>query len=106
MQLVLFQRSTSLAEQTMSTYKEPAGMIPPHPLPPSLYTHTAVPTIFVPDTSKQHPFKPELNHVSKFPIGFCGCYACDQEDHFHSEKCPLKKMDNSISVNFSENYYA
>ena len=42
-QPVLFQRSASLANQTISTYKQPVGTIRPPPHPPSLDRHPAVP---------------------------------------------------------------
>ena len=44
MQPVLFQCSASLAEQTISTYKQPAGTLPPPPPPLSLDRNPALPT--------------------------------------------------------------
>ena len=102
-QPVLFQRSASLAEKTISTYKQTASTIPPPPPPPALDIHTAVPTMFFPETDKQHHFNPESNYVSRFPLGFCGCYACGQEDHFRSKNFPLKQNGQFNKREFSEN---
>ena len=81
-QPVLFQRIASLAEQTISTYKQPAGTLPPPPPPPSFDRQPVFSTRLVPEAGKQHPFNPELNTISRFPLSFRGGYACGQEDHF------------------------
>ena len=101
---VLFQQSVYLAEHTISTYKKPYGTLPPPTPPPSSDRQPVFPTRFVPETAKQHPFHPELNQVGRFPLGFCGCYACGQEDHFRSKNCPLKRNGKFNKREFSKNY--
>ena len=38
---------------------------------------------------KQYPFDPnEPSYVSKFPVGWSGCYKCGKDDHSRRENCP------------------
>ena len=40
-------------------------------------------------TGKDHPFDPEYNFVSQFPVDWKGCFICGATDHFNSMECSV-----------------
>ena len=48
----------------------------------------------------EHPFDAEENFVSKFPLGFRGCFNCGATDHFCSNECPAVRAGISSEKNF------
>jgi len=40
-------------------------------------------------TGRDHPFDPEYNFVSRFPVDCKGCFICGSTDHFNSVECPV-----------------
>ena len=79
---VYFQRGPSLAETTIERYKGPA---------PSTESRPEVETRICRDTGLQHPYDREKDYLSKYPVGFRGCYACGKDDHRSSRECPLNQ---------------
>ena len=39
-------------------------------------------------TGKDHPFDAEYNFLSRFPLGFNGCFICGATNHFNRMDCP------------------
>ena len=71
---VYFQRSMSQAETTIQQYKN--GPAP------------TIPTKTDSKTGIEYPFDESNNYVSRFPVGFQGCYMCGSQDHFKRTDCP------------------
>jgi len=71
---VYFQRSMSQAETTIQQYKD--GPAP------------SIPTKTDSKTGIEYPFDESNNYVSRFPVGFRGCYMCGSQDHFKRTDCP------------------
>ena len=67
-----YHRQPSLAEGVISSYKQDAG----------------VPTKISNVTGKEHPFDAEYNFLSRFALGFSGCFICGATDHFSRMDCP------------------
>ena len=67
-----YRRDLSLAEGVISSHK----------------ATTNVPTKRSEATGKDHPFDAEYNFLSRFPLGFNGCFICGATDHFNRMDCP------------------
>ena len=80
------------AEQTLSKYQPPQD-------------HPDVEICIVQGT--QYPFHKPTKHLSKYPVGFKGCYNCGESDHFRSSDCKkdFNKMDYfEVSQPFTLNH--
>ena len=42
----------------------------------------------------QHPYDKERDFLSRFPVGFEGCYNCGQKDHRNTRDCTKAKNGN------------
>jgi len=40
-------------------------------------------------TGRDHPFEPEYNFVSRFPVDWKECFICGATDHFNSMEYPV-----------------
>ena len=49
----------------------------------------SVETRIHPTTGKTHPYEKLCDFISRFPVGFRGCYNYGKEDHFSTKDCPL-----------------
>ena len=78
--LPAFAYGRSQAEQTLSKYQPPQD-------------HPDVEIRIVQGT--QYPFHKPSQHLSKYPVGFRGCYNCGQSDHFRTSDC--KKEFNKMA---------
>jgi len=81
----VYQYGLSQAESSIERYKGTAPTTPPMYIP----VQADVETQFNPETGLQHPFDSSSNYLSKYPLGFRGCYACGGTDHRSSKDCPL-----------------
>ena len=90
-----FQNSPSLAEQTLSKYHhDPISKEPP--LSRNLHIETRI----HPVTGLQHPFDKARNFLSRFPLGFRGCFNCGKTDHRNTRDCPLAQQGNFDKIRF------
>ena len=48
----------------------------------------------------EHPYDPEWDFTSEFPVGFRGCFICGKDDHFSKADCPIGIGDRSIRQKF------
>ena len=78
-----FQNSASLAETTLARYNEPTNSNP------TTRFNADVETRLHPETGLQHPYNKSDDFLSRFPLGFRGCYNCGQTDHRSTKECPL-----------------
>ena len=53
-----------------------------------------VPTKLCEKTGLQHPYDKETNYISRFPVGFRGCFNCGATDHFSTRDCPAAQSGN------------
>ena len=89
-----FQQQPSLAESTMQKYKgSPPGRRP-------------VPTKKHPETGLEHPYDMETSYLSRYPLGFRGCFACGGTDHFDTRSCPLKRNGQFNKQTFMHELWA
>ena len=83
----LFYQSQSPAEQTLQRYKGP----PKGTHSPGAYNPDNLPTRIGP-TGLPHPYRADAPDVlSRFPLGFRGCFLCGGEDHNNTRYCPKKE---------------
>ena len=68
-----FRRQPSLAEGVIQSYKQ----------------HEGIETRKNSVTGKDHPYDPEYNFTSRFPLEFSGCFICGSTDHFSRLDCPV-----------------
>ena len=81
---VYFQRGPSLAESTIERYKGPPATTPTQQDRPEVQTKLCR------ETGLQHPYDSQRDYLSKYPLGFRGCYACGGEGHRNNRDCPKK----------------
>ena len=67
-----YGQEPSLAEGVLSKYKG----------------SPSVPTQRDPATGIEYPFDSEYNFVSRFPLGFSGCFICGATNHYSRSDCP------------------
>ena len=48
----------------------------------------------------EHPYDPEWDFTSEFPVGFRGCFICGKADHFSKADCPIGIGDKSVRQKF------
>lgn len=74
--------SVSPAETTLNRYKSPSDR--------RNYTpNNDIPTRKRAD-GQRYPYHPDdPSFLSKFPLGFRGCYRCGRTDHFRKDRCPI-----------------
>ena len=53
-----------------------------------------------PDTGIPHPYDESRDFLSRFPLGFRGCYYCGNTDHFRTRDCPAAKNGNFNKMQF------
>ena len=53
-----------------------------------------------PGTGLQHPYDKERDFLSRFPLGFEGCYNCGQKDHRNTRDCTMAKNGNFDKTHF------
>ena len=88
-----FQQGPSRAEQTINKYKNGQE----HVNPPQQQgaggnqVKPHVPTRRHPATGLEHPYNPATNYLSKYPLGFRGCFICGSLEHNFAYDCPVKK---------------
>ena len=63
--------------------------------PNELISSRDVPSIFDPVTKLSYPFNSDLDYVSKYPVGFKGCFTCASEAHWKSDDCPKVQSGQS-----------
>ena len=85
-----YQQSPLLAETAIVRYNNKNGDTVPR---------TKVETKTHHVTGLQHPYDNVRYFLSRFPLGFRGCYNCDSEDNINTRDCDLAK---SGSFNKSE----
>ena len=68
-----FRRQPSLAEGVIQSYTQ----------------HEGVETRKNSVTGENHPYDPEYNFTSRFPLEFSGCFICGSTDHFSRLDCPV-----------------
>ena len=73
-----YQRTPSSAESTLTKYSTP-------PSSTTAATNANVPTKVHPDTGLHHPFNEIDGYLSRFPVGFRGCFACGSTSHFNTD---------------------
>ena len=73
------QPNSSQAETTMNRYKGNSSPPPnPHNLPTRIHPTTGLP----------HPYNPNSpDYLSRYPLGFMGCFNCGELDHRSSREC-------------------
>jgi hypothetical protein len=82
-------QSDSQAEQTLKKYQAPEIGVGNKPKQQ---------TSFNPGTQQHHPIDPVSGYVSKFPVGFRGCYNCGKEGHYNRNDCGVvKTRENSTA---------
>ena len=83
-----FNQSQSSAESTMSRYQ--GNTMPAQGILDNTKQHSVskVETRLCESTGQQHPYDRENNYLSRFPLGFRGCYNCGKSDHFSTKNCP------------------
>ena len=59
-----------------------------------------VKTRLYPDTGIPHPYDESRDFLSRFPLGFRGCYYCGNTDHFRTRDCPAAKNGNFNKMQF------
>ena len=66
-----YQQGPSKAENTLQRYNGGEQVPNPHDVETRKHTGTGL----------QHPYDKERDFLSRFPVGFNGCYNCGQTDH-------------------------
>ena len=90
------QQSPSLAEITLQNYQGK----PPN----ELNSSWDVPSVFNPEIKLSYPFNSELDYVSKYPMGFKGCFTCGSKEHWKSDDCPKVQSGQANKQVFLKNY--
>jgi len=73
----------------MERYKGPSNGSGPQQGQQHQYDPPDIETKLCRDTGLQHPYNREKDDLSKYPMGFRGCFACGKEDHRSGHECPL-----------------
>lgn len=94
----IFYHSTSPAEQTLQRYTAPPSNTtqngPPNPL--NLPTRPG-------PTGLPHPFRQDdPTYLSRFPLGFRGCFKCGSQDHNSWKDCPHQRNGGNKREFFRE----
>ena len=88
----IFWQSESPAEQTIRRYTQPTTASTPtkqqQPNPLNLPCRVG-------PTGLLHPYRADdPGYLSKYPLGFRGCFKCGADDHNSWQQCPLKNDGN------------
>ena len=68
------QYGPSLAKKTISSYKAPTDIIP---------------TSRHHESGADHPYNATTDYLSRYPLGWAGCFACGDQGYTQSVKCLL-----------------
>jgi len=95
-----FQQGPSLAESTMQRYNGNNGSSN------STSVNNQVATRKHPTTGLQHPYDQERDYLSRFPLGFKGCYNCGETTHFRTQDCPTANSASFDKMKFFSEMWA
>ena len=97
-----YQQGASLAERTIGRYSQPNEYNKPN----SFRSQIKVETRKHPVTGVEHPYDKDRNFLSRFPLGFKGCFNCGQNDHFSTRNCPMANAGNFDKQTFFSEMWA
>ena len=97
-----FQQRASLAETTIARYNNNDTNVNPN----YKNKETKIETRLHPETGMQHPFDSSAIFLSRFPIGFQGCFNCGKTDHNCTRDCESAREGNFNKKNFFSEMWA
>ena len=99
-----FQQGPSLAESTMQRYN--GNNDSSDNQQQSNLHHNQVDTRKHSTTGLQHLYNKDRDFLSRFPLGFKGCYNCGDTTHFRTRDCPSTNSGNFDKMTFFAEIWA